>query len=115
MNNEKYQAFSMQFAGNKFRWNNTIALSFRITSSHKADKVAELAEEVCHECFDLNFAKMFYSYVQDLAASTASKELNADKVECYMRQGDKVSASTVGELTRKKDKVKLQLIPVNCD
>ena len=56
---------------------------------------------------------MFSSSVQDLAASAVSKELNACKVECDMLQGDKVGASTVGELTRKEVKVKFQLIPVD--
>ena len=36
-----------------------------------------------------------------------SKELNVEKVECGMHQGDKVGASVVGELSRIKDKVKL--------
>ena len=45
--------------------------------------------------------------MQDLAASVVSNESNVKKVECDMHQGDKVGASTVGELTRSKDKVKL--------
>ena len=97
----------MQFADNKFRRDDAIALSFRTPSSHKADKVVQLVEKVWHEHFDLNFTNKFSSSVQDLASSTTSKELYANKVECDMNQGDKLGASAVGELTRKKDKVKL--------
>ena len=103
----------MQFADNKLRHKNVIELSFRTPYSHKADKVSELAEEACDEHFDLNFTSTFSSSVQDLVASAALKELNADKVECGMHQGDKFGASDVGELTRMKDKVNLQLIPVD--
>ena len=53
MNKEKYQAFAMQFADNKFQHNNAIEFYFRTPSSHKADKVAKTVEEVCHEWFDL--------------------------------------------------------------
>ena len=102
----------MQFTDNNFRHDDLIASSFRTPSSHKADKVAELAEEVCHECFDSNFTNMFSSSAHDLAASAASKELNVDKLECYVHQNDKVGASSVGEITRTKGKAKLQLIPV---
>ena len=34
------------------------------------------------------------------------------KFACDMHQGDKLGSSTVGELTRRKDKVKLLIIPV---
>ena len=46
--------------------------------------------------------------------SAGSKELNAEKVECDMHQGNKVGASVVGELTRSKVKVKSLIIPVVC-
>ena len=49
---------------------------------------------------------MFSSSVQDLAASAVAKALEVDKVECDMRQGDKVGASSVGELVRTVNKVK---------
>ena len=57
---------------------------------------------------------MFSSSVQDLAASALSKELNAETVECDMRQRDKLGASAVGGLTRSKDKVILLIISVVC-
>ena len=84
-----------------------IASSFRKPLSHKAEKVAELAEEECNECFDLDFTDMFSSSMQYLAASAASKELNTEKLECDMHQGDKVGICAVGELKRSKDKVTL--------
>ena len=84
-------------------------------SLHKADKVAELAEESCDECFDLNCTDVFSTSTKNLSASSVSKELNADKVEYDMCQGEKVGASAVGELNRMKDKVKLKLIPVDCN
>ena len=45
----------MQFADNKFRHNNVIALSFRKPVSHKSDNVAQLVEKVCQEHFELDF------------------------------------------------------------
>ena len=90
MNKEKYQSFPIQFADNKFRHDSAIALSIKMLSSHKTDKAAELAEELCDECFDLNFTNVFCSSAQDLASSAASKELNVYKVEWDMHQGEKV-------------------------
>ena len=49
---------------------------------------------------------MFSSSVQDLATSTVAKALEVDKIECDMRQGDKVGASDVGELVHTVNKVK---------
>ena len=49
LNKDKYQALVMQFADVKFRHNNVIISSFRKPSSHKAEKVDELAEEACTE------------------------------------------------------------------
>ena len=45
--------------------------------------------------------------MQDVAAGTVTNELKMEKVQCDMHQGDKVGASTFGELTKIKDKVKL--------
>ena len=92
----KYQAFGIQFTDAKFRNNNVISLSFKKPLSHKAKKVAELAEESFNEYFDIDFTDVFLSSVQDLDASAVSKELNAEKVECDMHQGYKVVASDVG-------------------
>ena len=103
MNKEKNQSFAMQFGDNKFRRNNVIVLSFSSTSSHKADKVSELSEDACHECFDLNVTNVFSFSAQDLADNTASKELNADKVECDIHQSEKLVLVMLGT----KDKVKL--------
>ena len=63
----------MQFADNKFRHDDAMSLSFRTLSSCKADKVAELVEEVCHDHFDLNFTNMLSSSVQDTSACAVSK------------------------------------------
>ena len=52
--------------------------------------------------------------MRDLAASVTSKELKVEQVECDMHQGDRAGASAVGELTRRKDKVKSLIIPVVC-
>ena len=105
----------MKFVDNKFSHNDSIELSFRMPFSLKDYKAAELVEELCDYCFGLNFTNTFSSSAQDLTASDLSKELNVDKVECDMHQGDKVVTSAVGELTRTKDKAKLQLIPVDCN
>ena len=72
-----------------------IALSFKKPISYKADNVAELAEEIYDEMFDLKFQDTFSSSVQDLGASTVAKELEVGKVEHEMHQGEKVGASTV--------------------
>ena len=45
--------------------------------------------------------------MQHLDASIVAKELNVDKVKCDMHQVDKSGTSAVGELTRRKGKVKL--------
>ena len=45
--------------------------------------------------------------MKDLASIEVSKELNVEKVESDMCQGDKVGTSDVGELTRSRDTVKL--------
>ena len=50
---------------------------------------------------------MFSSSVLYLAASLASKELNSEKIEYDMHQGDKLGASAVGELSRRKEQEKL--------
>ena len=57
---------------------------------------------------------MHFSSAQDLSTSDFSKELNVEKVECDIHQGNNVGASNVGELPRRKDKVKLLIIPVIC-
>ena len=59
----------MNFADNKFRHKNLIALSFSKPFYHEPEKVAELAEEVFNECFELYFTRLFSSSVQDLATS----------------------------------------------
>ena len=75
LNKQRQQDFGMQFADTKFRCNDAIGSSFRKPLTHEADKVSELAEEVCSECFNEQFND-FFSSVQDLAASAVSKELN---------------------------------------
>ena len=90
----------MQFTDEQFKHDNAIASSFRKNISHKVDKVSELAEEICDGMFGLKFQDMFTSSVQDLAASAVAKELEVDRVECDMHQGDEVGASAVGELVR---------------
>ena len=87
-----------------------IALSFGKPLPNAADEVAELAEETCTECFDKEFNDMFSSSAQDLAASAVANEFNVEKVEkveCDMRQGDKVGTSAVRESTKSKVKVRL--------
>ena len=51
---------------------------------------------------------MFSSSAQDLTES------NVEKADCDMRQGDKISANDVGELTSNKEKEKSLIIPVVC-
>ena len=62
--------------------------------------------------FGLTFQETFSSSVQDLTESAVPKELEVDKVECGMRQGDKVGASPVGELSRTVSNVKLLFIHI---
>ena len=64
----------MQFADKNFKRNDSIALSFRKPVFHKVDRIAELAEEICDETFDLKFQDALSSSVQDLATSTVAKE-----------------------------------------
>ena len=63
----------MKFTDKQFEHNNAIALSFRNSISHKADRIAQLAEELCDETFDSKFQDIFSSSVQDLAASAVAK------------------------------------------
>ena len=88
----------MKFVGKQFKHSNAIALSFRKSTSHEAYKVAELAEEICHETLDLKFQDVFLSSAQDVTTSTVAKTLEVDKIDCDVFQGDKVGASDVGEL-----------------
>ena len=90
LNKDKNQAYRIQFTDKKIRHNNAIASSFRKPVSHESDEIAQLAEEVCQEHFELDFQDKFSSSVQDLIASAASKELRTQKVERGMHQGDKV-------------------------
>ena len=69
----------MQFVDTKFLCNNEISLSFRKPLTHKADKVAELVEEVFLEFFNKEFNNVFSSSVKDLAISAVAKELNVKK------------------------------------
>ena len=48
LNKDKHHALGIQFADSKFRHNNLIASLFRKPLSHKAEKIAELAEEACN-------------------------------------------------------------------
>ena len=77
----------MKFTDKQFKNDKVVALSFRKPIYHEADKVAELAEEMCDEIFDLKFQGAFSSSSQDLATSTVSKELEVDEVERDVRQG----------------------------
>ena len=95
----------MQFTDKQFKHDNSIALSFRNPISHEACEVAELAEDVCDETFGLKFQDTLAFLVQDLAASSVSKELEVNKVECDVHQGDKVGVSAVGELIRTVNKI----------
>ena len=104
-NKDKHQAFSMQFSDKQFEHDTAIALSFRKPISHEANKVSQLAEEICDEMFGLKFQDMFASSVQDLAASDVAKELEVDKVECGTRQDDKDGDSSVGKLVRTVNQV----------
>ena len=97
----------MQFADKDLKHNNVIALAFRKPVSHKADNVATLAKEIILECFGCEFIDLFSSAVQDLAASSVTRVLDVDKVECDMRQGDKVGASAIGDLVRAVNKVNM--------
>ena len=108
-NKDKHQVMGMQFSDKDCKHDGAIALVFRKPISHKANKVAELAQKACNETFGLEFYDMFSSSVQDLAASTVAKELQVDKVECEMHQG-KVGDSAVGVLVRTVNKVKLLFI-----
>ena len=96
----------IQFADKHCEHDNVIALEFRKPVTHKADNVATLDKEVIQDFFGCEFLDKFSYSVQDLAASSVANELHVDKVECDMRQGDKVSASAVGELVRAADKAK---------
>ena len=86
----------MQFVDTKFIYNNAMSSSFRKPLTYKANKASELAQEACSECFDKELNEIFSSSVKYLATSAVAKELNVEKVECDIHQGDKVGASAAG-------------------
>ena len=111
-NKHKHQEMGMKFADEDHKHEHLIALAFRKLSTHTSDKVSEFDRKTCNEMFGLEFHDMFSCSVQDLAASSVAKESQVDKVECEMRQGDKVGASAVGELVRTLNKVNLLFIHI---
>ena len=62
-NKDKHQAMGMRLTDKDFKHNDAIALAFRNPITHKADEVAELAEELCYEIFGLTFQEIFSSSV----------------------------------------------------
>ena len=78
---------------------------YRKVVSRKSDKVSELVQDECNEVLDKNFANVFASQVQHLVVRKVSVELNGDKVEFDMHEGNKVGISDSGELSRNKDNV----------
>ena len=59
LNKDEHQACGMHFVETKFRHNDAITSLFRKPSLHETDKVAELAEEACNECFELEITLLF--------------------------------------------------------
>ena len=57
----------------------------------------------CTEVLDKDFVDIFALLVFDLEENKVVVELNAEKVEYYIHQGDEVRISAVGELVRRKD------------
>ena len=49
----------MKFTDKQFKNDKVVALSFRKPIYHEADKVAELAEEICDETLYLKFQDVF--------------------------------------------------------
>ena len=104
-NKSKYQDFGMQFVDRKFYYNNVVTLSFRKVKSKKTNKISELVQDACADVLTKNFIDIFASSVQDFEASKVVVELNVEKVECNVYQGDEVGISAVRELTRRNDNV----------
>ena len=77
--------------------------SFRKELSSKANKVAELVQDVCTKALVKNLVNIFSSSAQYLSASKVVVESNVEKAECDMHQGDKVRSSAIEEWTRSKD------------
>ena len=98
-NKDERQAIGMEFADKDCKHGDASALALRKLGAHASNKVAELAQQACDEVFGVEFHDVFLLSAQDLATSAIAKESQVDKVECGTYQGDKVSASTVGELT----------------
>ena len=78
-NKQKCQAFGMQFVDQIFRPNNVVTLYFRKVLSRKAEKVTELAEEVCAEVLDKYLSDMLALLVKDLVVRKVAVELNVEK------------------------------------
>ena len=109
-NKDEHQSMGVQFADKECEHDDVIALSFRKLESHTSDEIAELGQEVINETFGVEFTDLFSYSVQDLAASAVAKELQVDKVEYDVHQGDKVGASVGRELVRTANKVNLLIV-----
>lgn len=69
-------------------------------------------EDVRAEVLDKKFVDVFSLSAQDLSASEVLAELNIEKVECDMNQGNKVESSADGgRLTRSKYSVIVSAFP----
>ena len=101
-NKSKYQAFGMQFTDNCFRCNHVVALSFRKVASSTADDVTTLAREVTVDMIGKQFDDLFGLAIQGGAATKVAKDLGFEEEVCDMHDGDKVGASAIGELVRKR-------------
>ena len=88
-----------------------LALSFRPVKTTAAHIVVDLADSVCKEIFGEDFSNVFGMSVQDAAATKIAKDMGFEVETCDMHDSDKVGASVVGELTRRKFGIEVNQFP----
>ena len=100
-NKSKHQSLGCQFVNQKFKCNHVVALAFRKVADSKTNTVKQLAESVAHEITAFPFEELMSCSVQDAAAKSVAKAFGFEEETCDMHDGDKVSASAIGQLVRK--------------
>ena len=100
-NKTKHQRFGYQFANEKFNCNHVAALGFRKASDSEINTVKTLAQKVVHDNTQFLFQSSMSCSVRDADAKSVAKAFGFEEETCDMHDGEKVSASAIGQLVRK--------------
>jgi len=84
-------------------------------ASSTADDVTALAREVTVDMIGKQFDHLFGLVIQDGAATKVAKDLGFGEEVCDMHNGDKVGASAIGELVRKRSGIIINAFDTGTD